>query len=110
MVAKDPKNHMSEMISDEEHSTLYSKSSQKFLIKYNDIYDESNIDKYHEWTNMYNYRVTHFGIKPYLLPISSTCINNLHLRLYTMRSIWDYIREYLEMFDFNLNQDFTSIL
>ena len=107
---KDPINHKCQLISDKEYVLLYEKSKKKFEKKYNNEITDQNVERHREWCDLKNYGVTHYGVDPYLLPPSSIGIDGLHNRLSNVRSIWSFIREYLERFGHALQEDFAKLL
>ena len=48
--------------------------------------------------------ITHINITTHLLSLHYIFINNLHFRLSYMHSMWNYILQYLEIVEYNLNK------
>ena len=66
---------------------MYNKSASKFLEAYNNNYTMKNVEMHRNWVDKENFRVTHFGIKPSLLPLSSIDFDNMHNWFSNVRSI-----------------------
>lgn len=98
------------MISDNEHVSLHEKSKKKFEKKHNNEITDKNVERHREWCDLKNYGATHYGADPHLLLPSSIGIDSLRNRLSNVRSIWSFIREYLERFGHALQEEFAKAL
>ena len=107
---KNPTFHKCNLISDDEYSALCNKSASKFLQAYTNEYNAVNVEKHRDWADKDNFGVTHFGINPSLLPLSSIGFDNMHTRFSNVRSIWTYVRDYVESYGYNLQNKFSTLL
>jgi len=107
---KNLEHHTCDIIGDEDQLMYYNKSAVKFEQCYSNTYTQDNFKKHCDWADRKNYGITHFGLHPKLLPNSRVAFDNLHNRLSNVRQIWDYIRNYVNVYGYDLQSKFTNIL
>ena len=102
--------HICRMISHSEHQRLYDRSVTQWIRKRDksgDIYDK----KAHlDWIDIHNTGISHFGIEPRLLPLTSIRFDVFHLRSAITRNLLSRLREFIYSQDFDLMKGLEEIL
>jgi hypothetical protein len=87
-------NHVCVSIIDDEYSQLWSHSERKWQYRKikNVLYTETQHKNY---CDVNNCGVTHFGIHPELLPLSSICFDMMHMKAAVIRRMMGYLRNFI---------------
>ena len=87
---------------DEDQISCYEKSRDKFKLKCDYHYLKRNVPKHCDWCDDENR-------DPKCLPLRSIDFDNLHYRLSIVRSMLNFIRDFIDRFGNDLQQNFHSV-
>lgn len=99
--------HKCSMWSDEEYVEKWNISKTKWDIQTSNTQDWST-KKHKEWCDERNYGITHLGIDPRLLPVSTIRFDSFHLSCAVIRKIMSSIRKLMLKQSSNVIKDFTD--
>ena len=95
------------MWSDKEYVEKWNISKTKWDIQTSNTQDWST-KKHKEWCDERNYGITHLGIDPRLLPVSTIRFDSFHLSCAVIRKIMSSIRKLMLKQSSNVIKDFTD--
>jgi hypothetical protein len=88
-------NHECKLFSDNEYEDLYDRSRRRWELPSTLLPKKYNEDLHRSWCDEHNYGVTHFGIDPLLLPMSTICFDTFHCSCAITRQLMAATRRFL---------------